>query len=95
MRGEGTEVENTPLKFEEKYEEEHKAYGEKVYTALINEDMQGFRDTFLEMHPYDQAEFFIDQEKEQRITIYSYLSPDEAAEVMINIVVEDAKPYLL
>lgn len=88
-------MENTPLKFEEKYEEEHKAYGEKVYTALINEDMQGFRDTFLEMHPYDQAEFFIDQEKEQRITIYSYLSPDEAAEVMINIEVEDTKPYFL
>lgn len=79
--------------YEEKYEEEYKAHWEKVYEALNEEQTDEFREKFLEMHPYDQSVFFVDQPQENRIRIYAYLSPDELAEIMINIDLENTPGY--
>ncbi|WP_068676479.1 magnesium transporter [Oceanobacillus sp. Castelsardo] len=79
--------------YDEKYEEEYKAYLEKVYEALSGEQTDEFRENFLEMHPYDQSVFFVDQSKENRMRIYAYLSPNELAEIMINIELENTPSY--
>ncbi len=53
-----------------------------IESALLNEEINQFRAEFLKIHPYDQSEFFEAQTKEVRFLIYSYLSPEEMAEVM-------------
>jgi len=80
-------------RYDEQYEEKYKEHFLKVQKALSNEDIESFRLEFLEMHPYDQAMFFIGQENEGRQHIYSYLSPEEIAEVMINIELEDVTTF--
>ncbi|RCW69754.1 magnesium transporter [Saliterribacillus persicus] len=57
----------------------------KIQTALVNEQIDQFRAEFLEMHPYDQAKIFEEQDEEIRFLIYTYLSPEEMAEVMENV----------
>lgn len=55
---------------------------EKMNLALENEQFDMFRISFLEMHSYDQAQFFMKQTKEKRLLIYYYLSPEEIAAMM-------------
>lgn len=57
----------------------------KIEKSLKNEDMDMFRDNFLDLHPYDQSQFFIEQSDEDRLRIYYYLSPKEVALIMENI----------
>ena len=56
-----------------------------IEEALLNEAINPFRAEFLKIHPYDQSEFFEAQTKEVRYLIYSYLSPEEMAEVMEHV----------
>ncbi|NMA90077.1 MAG: magnesium transporter [Amphibacillus sp.] len=56
-----------------------------IEAALINEDINQFRDEFLKIHPYDQSEFFEAQTEEVRYLIYSYLSPEEMADVIEHV----------
>ena len=56
-----------------------------IENALLNEEINQFRAEFLKIHPYDQSEFFEAQTKEVRFLIYSYLSPEEMAEVMEHV----------
>ena len=86
-------MEEKQNKYDEKYEEEYKAHLEKVYEALNGEKTDEFRENFLDMHPYDQSVFFVDQSQENRMKIYAYLSPDELAEIMINIEIENTPSY--
>lgn len=79
--------------YDEKYEEEYKEHWDKVFEALNDEETDIFREEFLKIHPYDQMLFFVDQSKENRMRIYAYLSPDELAEIMINVELEDATGY--
>lgn len=65
----------------------------EIQQALYDEQMELFRNLFLNMHPYDQAQFFIKQTKEKRIHIYYYLSPEEVAQIMENIDLEDTKRF--
>ncbi|GAE94281.1 magnesium transporter [Gracilibacillus boraciitolerans JCM 21714] len=55
---------------------------EKIQKALIDEQIDQFRAEFLELHPYDQAKIFEEQDGNIRVLIYSYLSPEEMAEVI-------------
>ncbi|UOQ86498.1 magnesium transporter [Gracilibacillus salinarum] len=55
---------------------------EKIQETLINERIDQFRAEFLELHPYDQAKIFEEQDEDIRFLIYSYLSPEEMAEVI-------------
>src|SRR5699024_12148373 len=68
---------------------------DKLQTALTNEQMELFRTEFLDLHPYDQARFFIDQEQERRFQIYYYLSPEEMAQIMVNIDLEDTTSLIM
>jgi len=82
-------------KHNEKFEEKYKAQWEAVQTALKNDDMESFRKNFLDLHPYDQMEFFIEQSEANRLNVYAYLSPEEFAEVMINIELKDTQLYFV
>lgn len=66
-----------------------------LQTALTNEHIELFREEFLDMHPYDQAQFFVEQGQEIRFQIYYYLSPIEIARVMMNIDLEDTKSFII
>ncbi|RDW15975.1 magnesium transporter [Oceanobacillus chungangensis] len=81
--------------YEDQYEEKYQEHWLKVQTALANEKLDEFREEFLAIHPYDQAMFFIEQSSEDRLRIYSYLSPEEIAEIMINIELEETKQYFI
>ncbi|SER87212.1 magnesium transporter [Gracilibacillus ureilyticus] len=58
---------------------------ENIQQALVNEQIDQFRAEFLELHPYDQAKIFEEQEEDIRFLIYTYLSPEEMAEVMEHV----------
>ncbi|WP_188455655.1 magnesium transporter [Virgibacillus oceani] len=64
-----------------------------IKTALLNENIDEFRTEFLSLHPYDQAQFFMEQSQELRLQIYAFLSPEETAEIMENIELEDTEPF--
>ncbi|WP_018933321.1 magnesium transporter [Gracilibacillus lacisalsi] len=55
---------------------------EKIQKALFDEQIDKFRAEFLELHPYDQAKIFEEQDEDIRFLIYSYLSPEEMADVI-------------
>ncbi|WP_067729603.1 magnesium transporter [Oceanobacillus damuensis] len=82
-----------PDRYEETYEEKYKEQFEIIQTSLTEENIEKFRLDFLEMHPYDQAMFFMDQDNKGRENIYAYLSPGEMSEVMINIELEDVTDF--
>lgn len=57
--------------------------------SLKNEDIEIFRNEFMELHPYDQASFFKELDEELRGIVYKYLSPDEMATLFENIELDD------
>lgn len=63
---------------------------ELLRKSLVHKNIQKFRTLYLQMHPYDQAQFFIEQDAQIRLLIYSYLSPEEVAEIMENIDLEQS-----
>lgn len=64
----------------------------KIY--LEQEDMEGFRQVFLELHPYEQAMFFREQSKDDRLKIYTYLSPLEMSDIMEYIDLEETEKLI-
>ncbi|MFV0557704.1 MAG: magnesium transporter [Enterococcus sp.] len=68
-------------------EELEKRY-EELNGALVADDIQGFRDNFLEMHSYEQGQFYQSLDEARRQLVYSYLSPKELADVF-DIIEED------
>ncbi|CAG9610464.1 magnesium transporter [Pseudoneobacillus rhizosphaerae] len=57
--------------------------------ALLNDEMDKFREEFLELHPYDQATFFKELDEEIRAKVYHYLSPEEMASLFENLEIEE------
>ncbi|MCP8615600.1 magnesium transporter [Salirhabdus salicampi] len=55
---------------------------DRIESTLLNEQIDQFRAEFLELHPYDQARIFEDQSEKVRKQIYTYLSPEEIAEIV-------------
>lgn len=88
-------VHEVETKQEKAYEEKYKEHWKLVDEALTNEEMELFRERYLDLHPYDQMMFFVEQPQEKRLSIYSYLSPEEFAEVMINIDLKNTEPYFI
>ncbi|RDI47749.1 magnesium transporter [Falsibacillus pallidus] len=62
---------------------------EKLEAALKNNDIDAFRSEFMDMHPYDQTQFFLKMDKDDRRELYHFLSPDEMSEIFQNIEVEE------
>ena len=48
---------------------------------LRENNIQAFRNSFLEMHIYEQGQFYQSLTEENRQLIYSYLSPKELADM--------------
>ncbi|WP_067842087.1 magnesium transporter [Amphibacillus sediminis] len=68
---------------------------EKIEQALHEEQIDLFRSDFLEMHPYDQAEFYQTQNQEFRYLIYSYLAPEEMADVIEHVEKEQVGHFIV
>jgi magnesium transporter len=66
----------------------HQMDSDKLKQALLNDDLERFREEFLELHPYDQATFFKELDEEIRTKIYHYLSPEEMASLFENLEIE-------
>ncbi|QDP39804.1 magnesium transporter [Radiobacillus deserti] len=73
--------------------QEREQQWKKIQEALFNKQIGEFRAEFLELHPYDQAKIFEEQSEDVRMLIYSYLSPEEMADVMENIDYEDVEEF--
>jgi magnesium transporter len=58
---------------------------ELLMEALYSEKIDDFRAEFLDLHPYDQAEFFSELDDEERAKVYNYLSPEEMADLFENL----------
>ncbi|WP_370621859.1 magnesium transporter [Bacillus sp. JCM 19034] len=56
-------------------------YAKLIVEALQQEDLNLFRESFLELHRTDQVEIFLTLDKENRQRVYSYLSPSDFAEI--------------
>lgn len=57
--------------------------------ALQAEKMDSFRRGFLELHPYDQAQFYTSLEVGIRSKVYLFLSPEEMAGLFENIEIDE------
>ena len=64
---------------------------EKLLSLLEAENLEEFRDNFIDMHPYDQAFLFRGINKENRMKVYAYLSPKEMSDIMENIELEETE----
>lgn len=71
--------------------EEENLQREKMKEALYSDNLQGFREEFIELHPYDQALFYSSLEKELRSKVYLFLSPEEMATIFEHIENEEAE----
>lgn len=61
---------------------------EQLQTALAADDMKQFRELFLELHIFEQGQFYQSLTDEQRRQMYAYLSPKEIAD-MFDVIEED------
>lgn len=61
---------------EERYNKKH------LDLLLKQDDIDSFRDEFLELHTYDQGEYFSESDDDIRDKIYHFLSPKEVAEFL-------------
>ncbi|MCJ1989538.1 magnesium transporter [Lactococcus piscium] len=63
---------------------------------LEDNEIQAFREGFLDHHIYDQSQFYLDFTETERLELYSILSPQELSEIFENLDFDavDIKPYL-
>ena len=57
--------------------------------ALVTENFDQFREEFVELHLYDQAQFFAQLSADLRTIFYHYVSPKEMAELFENIEIDE------
>jgi len=60
-----------------------------ILHSLQNENLKIFREDFLDLHPYDQASFFKELEKEDQERVFHFLAPEEIAELFEHLEMED------
>ena len=60
----------------------------QLQAALAEDDMKQFRELFLELHIFEQGQFYQSLTDEQRRQMYAYLSPKEIAD-MFDVIEED------
>ncbi len=66
----------------------------KLTDALTREDIDEFRKTFLMLHPYDQAQYFLSLDSKQRFRLYTYLSPRETSFFFEHLELDEQKRYI-
>ncbi|UBH13816.1 magnesium transporter [Macrococcus armenti] len=60
-------------------------------SLLLNNEIDAFREEFLELHTYDQGEYFSEATDELRSHMYELLSPREVAEFLETTELEDGE----
>src|SRR5690625_354178 len=70
-------------------------YTKLVLDSLHDGNMKQFRNSFLELHPSDQLDIFITLNKSSRNRVYSYLSPNEFAEIFGGLNIGNQKLFFL
>ncbi|MDK2845041.1 MAG: magnesium transporter [Enterococcus sp.] len=73
---------------EETLEQELQNRFERLKEELLANEIQKFRNDFLEMHYYEQGQFYQSLTTEERMMLYSLLSPKEMAD-MFDVLEED------
>lgn len=61
---------------------------EQLKMTLQKDQIQEFRTIFLELHIYEQGQFYQSLDEKERQTVYTYLSPKELAD-MFDVIEED------
>jgi len=62
---------------------------EKELLALLSsQNIEAFREQFLDWHLYEQGQFYLSLDKKERHLMYAYLSPKEMAD-MLDVIEED------
>jgi len=61
----------------------------KLESALLEFDIDSFRDYFFSLHPYDQAQFYVELTPSKRQVMYTFLSPREMAVIFREIELEE------
>ncbi|HLR02819.1 MAG TPA: magnesium transporter [Virgibacillus sp.] len=74
--------------------EKSQAHFNTLIRTLDNDQLEAFREGFLDLHPYEQSMFYVEQSKENRMKMYAYLSPDEVADMIEHIDWEDTREYI-
>jgi len=67
---------------------------EVLISLLQDENLEQFRESFIDMHPYDQAHFFRGIDKKNRMKVYSYLSPKEMSDIMENVELVETEKFI-
>ncbi|MCJ7840349.1 magnesium transporter [Lederbergia sp. NSJ-179] len=69
---------------------QEKNIDEELLIQTMNEgNLESFRKEFLNLHTYDQAQFFFKIDKETRVKMYYYLSPKEVADFFEMLEIDD------
>lgn len=68
---------------------EQQQHFEQLLTDLLGNNLAGFREDFLNLHIYDQAQFYQNLAPENRHLVYAYLSPKELADMFDSIEEDD------
>lgn len=66
-----------------------------VLNYLYKEKIKKFRDTFLQLHPWDQAEIFSTLDTEARNRVYTYLSAEEFATIFGTLDINNQKLFFI
>ncbi|MBB5174258.1 magnesium transporter [Texcoconibacillus texcoconensis] len=75
-------------------EQNREQYEKSILDALNAEEINAFRDLFLELHPMDQIDIFNDLNKDQRQKVYAFLSPKEFSDIFEDLEVGDQKKII-
>ncbi|MCJ8006011.1 magnesium transporter [Lederbergia wuyishanensis] len=62
---------------------------ELLIKTIEDDNILGFREEFMTLHPYDQAQFFFRLSSDERIKVYNFLSPKELADFFEMLEIED------
>lgn len=60
-----------------------------LVAALLDFDIETFREYFFSLHPYDQAQFYVEISSNKRQVMYMFLSPEEMAVIFREIELEE------
>lgn len=66
---------------------------EALLTQLRENDIDGFREDFLDLHTYEQSEFYSDLEEADRALLYEVLSPEEVSMFFDSLEIDDDEAF--
>lgn len=67
------------------------SYKKLVLDELRDGKEEEFRETFLDLHPSDQSDIFSNLDASARTRVYTYITPEEFAEVFGGLIISDQK----